>query len=133
MTRRSLRQAVRRRAVARCEYCHFREEHLSLWPFHLDHVVARQHRGREHLANLAWACQRCNLLKGTNLAGVDPDSGQVVPLFNPRTHHWAGHFSVREGRIVGLTATGRATVWLLQMNSEERVSLRTMLQEDGLW
>jgi 5-methylcytosine-specific restriction endonuclease McrA len=133
MTRRTLRSAVRRRANARCEYCHFREEHLPLWPFHLDHVVARQHQGRRGLANLAWACQRCNLLKGTNLSGIDPDSGEVVRLFNPRTDRWDDHFAVRRARIVGTTASGRATVWLLQMNSPQRVSLRTILQQDGLW
>ncbi len=65
---RNLRQLIRERAGARCEYCRFHEEHLSLWPFHLDHIVARQHQGSAGPANLAWACQRCNLLKGTNLA-----------------------------------------------------------------
>ncbi|MBI5384495.1 MAG: HNH endonuclease [Verrucomicrobia bacterium] len=128
-----MRELVRQRAEARCEYCHFREEHLPLWPFHLDHVVARQHRGRKDMANLAWACQRCNLLKGTNLTGVDPDSEKVVSLFHPRVDRWETHFAVRQGRIVGLTEAGRATVWLLQMNAEERVTLRAMLQEDGLW
>ena len=132
MTRRALREAVQRRAQARCEYCHFRETHLPLWPFHLDHVLARQHRGRDSLNNLAWACQRCNLLKGANLTG-DPDSGRVVRLFNPRLSNWSGHFSIGRGRIQGLSASGRATVWLLQMNSEQRVLLRTMLLEDGRW
>lgn len=78
-------------------------------------------------------CQRCNLCKGTNLAGVDPDSGQIAPLFNPRTDSWEVHFALEGPRIVGLTATGRATVWLLQMNTDERVALRVMLLEDGQW
>ena len=91
-----IRQFVRERAESRCEYCRFRERHLPFWPFHLDHIVARQHLGLDDPANLAWACQRCNLRKGTNLTGVDPDSSQIVRLFDPRadpifmrmcTHH----------------------------------------------
>jgi hypothetical protein len=128
-----LRQLVRERAGRRCEYCRFHEEHLPLWPFHLDHVVAQKHRGPANLENLAWACQRCNLCKGTNLTSVDPDSTKVVRLFNPRLDHWEDHF-VKDGpRIVGLTAKGRATVWLLQMNCEERVELRAELIAAGMW
>lgn len=130
---RSLRSQVRQRAEERCEYCGFRESHLPLWAFHLDHIVARQHRGSDSLGNLAWSCHRCNLHKGTNLTGVDPDSERIVRLFNPRTDRWGKHFAIRGGRITGFTATGRATVWLLQMNSDERVTLRTLLLEDGTW
>ena len=129
----SLRQAARARAQRRCEYCGFREEHLPLWPFHLDHVVARQHHGAEHLANLAWSCHRCNLQKGTNLSGVDPDTDEITRLFNPRKQNWPDHFAMKSGRIIGRTPSGRATVWVLQMNTEERIALRLMLQEDGQW
>lgn len=130
---RNLRHVIRERAGERCEYCRFHEHHLPLWPFHLDHVVARQHQGSSDPENLAWSCQRCNLCKGTNLAGVDPDSGQIAPLFNPRTDSWEAHFVLEGPRIVGLTTTGRATVWLLQMNTDERVALRVMLLEDRQW
>ncbi len=129
----SLRKAARARAQRRCEYCGFSEEHLPLWPFHLDHVVAPQHRGAEDLANLAWACHRCNLLKGTNLSGVDPDTNEITLLFNPRKQRWKEHFVLKSGRLAGLTPPGRATVWLLQMNTEERIALRLLLQEDGRW
>ena len=128
-----IRQFVRERAESRCEYCRFRERHLPFWPFHLDHIVARQHLGLDDPANLAWACQRCNLRKGTNLTGVDPDSSQIVRLFDPRADCWEEHFTLRDGRIVGLTPTGRATAWLLQMNVEERIELRSVLMRDGLW
>jgi hypothetical protein len=130
---RGLRQFVRRRAGERCEYCRFRESHLPFWPFHLEHVVARQHRGKETADNLAWACPRCNLLKGTNLTSVDPDSDRVVALFNSRADVWTDHFALRHGRIVGLTPTGRVTVWLLEMNTEERVALRALLLQTGPW
>jgi hypothetical protein len=127
------RQEVRHRAGGRCEYCRFHESHLPLWPFHLDHVQAEQHGGGENPGNLAWSCQRCNLRKGTNLSGVDPDSAAVVQLFHPRQDAWAEHFALRDGRIEGLTPTGRATAWLLQMNAEERVTLRRLLAEAGRW
>lgn len=83
--------------------------------------------------NLAWSCHRCNLLKGTNLAAVDPDSSLVIRLLNPRTDAWNIHFSLRDGRIIGLTPCGRATAWLLQMNTEQRIRLRRMLTEDAQW
>lgn len=110
----ALRQQVRERADRRCEYCRLSEAELSLWPFHLDHIVAGQHFGSATSAeNLAWACQRCNLHKGTNLSAVDPDSTNVVRLFNPRSDRWLEHFQIAAARIEGRTATGRATVWLL--------------------
>src|SRR5439155_20054658 len=98
-----------------------------------DHIVARQHGGSDALTNLAWSCHRCNSLKGTNLVGVDPDSEKIVRLFNPRMDRREKHFNIQDGRIWGLTAVGRATVWLLQMNSRDRVAMRRILMEDGLW
>jgi putative hemolysin len=128
-----LRSFVRNRAGGRCEYCRFPDGQLPWSPFHVDHLVARQHGGGDESNNLAWACARCNSRKGTNLSGVDPDSSEVVRLFHPRSDRWDEHFVLRAGRIVGLTVTGRATVWLLQMNPDDRVALRLALVEDGLW
>jgi hypothetical protein len=128
-----LRQFVRERAGRRCEYCRFHEEHLPLWPFHVDHIIAQQHGGVDDDSNLAWACHRCNLRKGTNLTARDPDSTSVVLLFNPRSEPWNSSFELQQGRIAGRTESGRATAWLLQMNVEERLRLRRMLLEAGLW
>jgi 5-methylcytosine-specific restriction endonuclease McrA len=130
----ALRQQVREQAARRCEYCRLSETDLPLWPFHLDHIVAEQHFGSATTPeNLAWACQRCNLHKGTNLSAVDPDSTNVVRLFNPRSDQWADHFRLADARIEGRTTVGRATAWLLQMNSDERVELRAALQVFGDW
>ncbi len=128
-----LRQWVRERAGRRGEYCRFRNEHLPLWPFHVDHVIAQQHGGSDEETNLAWSCHRCNLRKGTNLSARDPDSASVVLLFNPRLEPWDSNFELQQGRIAGRTAPARATAWLLQMNVEERVRLRRILMEAGLW
>jgi 5-methylcytosine-specific restriction endonuclease McrA len=123
------RQEVRRNAGFQCEYSRLREQDWLFSAFHLDHVVALQHGGSDEPDNLAWSCQQCNLLKGTNLSGIDPDTGAVVSLFHPRKKIWSEHFRTREARIEGLTACGRATVWLLEMNSAERLQLRALVRE----
>jgi 5-methylcytosine-specific restriction endonuclease McrA len=67
------RQLVRRRADERCEYCHLpqsgHEERFSI-----DHVVPRKHGGDDSMDNLALCCLRCNLHKGADLSGIDPNS-----------------------------------------------------------
>jgi hypothetical protein len=81
--------------------------------------------------NLALACQDCNLHKGTNLAGIDPENGQIVPLFNPRSDTWDAHFERRGVRVAGLTPATRATVEVLQMNAAPRLELRAELLSAG--
>jgi 5-methylcytosine-specific restriction endonuclease McrA len=85
-----LEREVRRRAGGRCEYCHFPEAHYTV-PFHIEHIISRQHRGPTAGENLALACMRCNLQKGPNLAGLDPQTNAVVPLFHPRNDVWSDH------------------------------------------
>jgi hypothetical protein len=43
-----------------------------------------QHGGGDDADNLALACPDCNLRKGPNLTGIDPETGAVVRLFHPR-------------------------------------------------
>jgi hypothetical protein len=94
-------------------------------------IIARKHGGADDFENLALACQQCNLHKGTNLTGRDPDTTDVMRLFDPRKDQWAEHF-IRDGpRIAGKTPVGRTTAWVLQMNTDERVELRAMLMELG--
>ena len=129
----ALRRQVRERASQRCEYCQLPDILPALVPFHLEHIVARQHGGSDDYENLAWACHRCNERKGTNLSGVDPDTGQVVRLFHPRTNQWERHFALDGMRVAGLSPAGRATVWLLEMNAERRLALRNFLKSRGLY
>ena len=129
----ALRRTVRERANGRCEYCRLPDQFPALDPFHLEHIVARQHAGPTTPENLAWACHRCNRHKGTNLAGVDPDTQAIVPLFHPRRDVWAEHFALDGIWLRGRTATGRATVWLLQMNAERRLERRAELIKRGLF
>lgn len=122
---------VRQRAGHRCEYCRL-PQHASALRFHIEHIVARQHGGIDDAANLALACPECNFQKGTNLSGIDPDTGTLTPLFHPRRDPWAEHFARDGARIVGKTATGRTTVWLLEMNTGDRLRWRELLHNLGL-
>ena len=91
---------------------------------HVEHIRPRKHGGSDNLDNLALACIDCNLHKGSNVAGYDPETGNLTELFSPRRHLWDEHFE-RQGRlIVGTTPIGRTTVQVLQLNSEKRVQLR---------
>ena len=130
---------VRRRASHRCEYCRIPQAAFPR-PFHLEHVVAKQHGGTTELDNLALACWHCNLKKGPNLTGIDPETGQITHLFHPRKDRWEEHFTVGVGTLLplgieirGLTATGRATVGVLGMNEEMRQMLRYELWCEGMY
>jgi hypothetical protein len=125
------RQIVRQRANHRCEYCRLPQAAAPFFAFHIEHVRARQHGGGDDPYNLALACPDCNRFKGPNLSGIDPDSGQMVPLFNPRAHLWEEHFAFRGVRVIGLTPVGRVTVALLNMNEEARVEMRAELRKHG--
>jgi len=128
------RDRVRRRAQDACEYCQL-PQRASILPHQLDHIIARQHMGSDDESNLCLCCLRCNLKKGSNIASIDPeDQGEycIVALFHPRQQRWREHFQLREdGRIEGLTPAGRATVRLLDCNTEERVQLRSLLMRQG--
>jgi hypothetical protein len=114
------------RAGNRCEYCALPQSGYAA-TFNIDHIIASQHRLNDHAENLAWACPKCNRKKGPNLSGLDPVTGAIVLLFHPRKDHWAEHFRWSGPVIVGLTACGRATVALLDLNHEERIRLRQAL------
>jgi len=125
-----LRQLVRRRAAQRCEYCRLEQQQVPYAFFHIDHIVPRKHGGGDGPDNLALACYHCNLHKGPNLTGIDPDRGEITPLFNPRTEEWERHFALRGTLVIGLTPIGRATVRVLAMNAPDRMQLRAEIQGD---
>ena len=119
------RARVRKRAGNRCEYCQLRQEDSPLAMLHVEHIVPRMHGSSDHLDNLALACIDCNLHKGPNLTGIDPETQQVTELFHPRRHRWEDHFQLRGIYLTGQTAIGRTTVRVLQMNSEDQLALRS--------
>ena len=123
----SLREFVRSRAGGLCEYCRI-SERFTLAEHQLDHVVAMKHGGRTVAGNLALACALCNRFKGSDIASIDPQTGELTPLFHPRIDIWEDHYEFRDGEILGLTVWGRATVFLLRMNRPARVRERQILQ-----
>jgi hypothetical protein len=125
-----LEQTIRQLASDRCEYCRM-PEHGTRLKHVLDHIVARQHGGYTELSNLALCCGRCYQHKGPNLAGIDPESGELVRLFHPRTDTWADHFRYDEAILVGITPLGRATITVLAINLPIRIAARQALIETG--
>src|SRR5438876_12420513 len=99
----ALRRAVWQRAQGRCEYCLIHDAD-SLLPHEPDHVIAVQHGGPTIIENLALACFECNRFKGTNLSSVDPESGEITPLFHPRRDRWPEHFRMEAASIVPMSA-----------------------------
>jgi hypothetical protein len=128
----SRRAIVRDRAHDRCEYCRMPQAGTSL-PHTIDHIRARKHRGGSDVANLCWSCAQCNAAKGPNVAGHDPTTDALVPLFNPRTDDWGVQFVWRGGRLAGLTAVGRATIDVLRINDANRIAHRRLLMRAGIF
>lgn len=126
----ALQQLVWQRAQQRCEYCHFPAD-ISLLPFQIDHIIAEKHGGPTTAENLALSCERCNSHKGPNIAGYL--EGKHVPLFNPRTDHWADHFAWNGPVLVGKTPVGTVTIAVLAINLPYRVALRAALIEEGIF
>lgn len=129
---RTLREIVSERAQGHCEYCQLSPAMVSS-PFQLDHVRAEKHHGPTALANLAWACFRCNSYKGPNVAGYDPDTESLDRLFNPRIDDWDEHYFWDGPLLVGQTAIGRTTIEVLRINLDDRVLHRQSLIEAGLF
>ncbi len=117
---------VRERAGDRCEYCQLPQEDSPLAVLHVEHIVPRIHGGDDDLDNLALACVDCNLHKGTNLTGLDPDTGRVTELFHPRRHRWEDHFEWKGIHLAGRTSVGRTTIRVLQINSDDQLALRSL-------
>jgi hypothetical protein len=116
---------VRERAGHRCEYCRLRQDDSPLAALHVEHIIPKFHGGSDDLDNLALACIDCNLHKGPNLTGFEPETGQVTPLFHPRLHSWEEHFEWHGIYLAGRTAIGRTTIRVLHINSEDQLALRS--------
>jgi 5-methylcytosine-specific restriction endonuclease McrA len=115
---------VRERAGDRCEYCQLEQNDSPLAALHIEHIIPKAHGGTDALDNLGLACIDCNLHKGPNLTGIDPQTKRITQLFHPRRDKWDEHFKWRGKYVMGKTAIGRTTIRVLHMNSEDQLSLR---------
>jgi hypothetical protein len=97
---------------------------------HVDHIDPH---GGDNVYNLCLACWNCNTSKHQATAALDPETQEMVRLFNPRHDEWPEHFEWIDGGIWlrGLTAIGRATIDRLKMNRAVVVIARKRWIEGG--
>jgi hypothetical protein len=102
-------------------------------PLTIEHITPKAKGGNDDNENLWLSCRLCNEKKGMLLEALDPDTGETVPLFNPRAQTWSDHFTWSEdgSRIIPKTAIGRATVDVLSLNDELRVRARAIWVKAG--
>ncbi len=127
-----LRQQVIVQADYRCEYCKT-SSRLTGIPLVMEHILPRSLGGMDDRENLAASCYRCNEFKGAKTHAVDPETGQLVTLFNPRSQTWTDHFTWVNGgtHIAGMTPTAQATVRALRLNNENIIEARAIWIEAG--
>ena len=98
-----VRRRVRKAARDRCGYCLSPQRYVRfahrrpvgtgsrdirltvMGALEIEHIIPRARGGRNDESNLWLSCSLCNRYKGTQTKGIDPVSGVVVALFNPRT------------------------------------------------
>ncbi|MGH9800355.1 MAG: HNH endonuclease [Blastocatellia bacterium] len=114
-----VRRNIASAARYRCGYCLSGQDIMGI-RLHIEHIIPQAHGGPTIAENLWLACPLCNGFKGAQTHAIDPETGDQVPLFNPRTQSWGEHFSWNEDgiEIIGQTPVGRATTRALQLNNE---------------
>jgi len=130
---RALVRAVTERAAGHCEYCRCLTG-FSSDPFAIEHIIPEAQGGATEETNLALSCLGCNSCKGAFVTGHNPVTERDVSLFHPREQRWAAHFAwiADTTQVIGLTATGRATVVRLRLNRFGLVNLRAALRQFGV-
>lgn len=113
----ALRASVAAEARYRCGYCLVREVVVGV-AMEIDHIVPESLGGPTEESNLWLACSSCNDRKNDRIAALDPESGEVVRVFDPRRQKWSEHFrwSASGELMIGRTPVGRATIVLLDLN-----------------
>ena len=89
--------------IARC--CVMKFRHV------FDHIIARQstEAAKSPSPTSPFAAAIVIGIKG-HYAGLDEDTGALVPLFNPRRDVWRDHFRWDGAVLMGITPVGRTTV-----------------------
>ena len=127
-----LRRQVIEEARHRCEYCKT-SSRLTGTPLIIEHIFPKSLGGSDDRSNLAASCYRCNEFKGAKTDAIEPETKQLVPLFNPRTQSWTDHFVCGNGgtQMIGLTPTSKVTVIALRLNNDNLVEARAIWIEFG--
>ncbi|MDX2077514.1 MAG: HNH endonuclease [bacterium] len=121
-----LRQSVFARANGLCEYCLSAQRMIIV--LEIDHILPLSRGGKTELDNLCAVCRPCNGYKRQSIDGLDPETGQKAPLYNPRQDDWNTHFKWDKTgeEIIGLTPIGRATISRLKLNRLALVDSRQL-------
>jgi len=118
----AVQRRIRTQARNRCGYC-LSPQSLVIGTLEIEHLLPQAKGGSDDETNLWLACSVCNKHKSDKTSAADPETGETVPLFNPRTQNWFEHFQwSKDGlRVIGLTSIGRATVEALHLSDDPRV------------
>lgn len=125
-----LRRAFAKRANFVCEYCLIAEED-SYFRHQIEHIISLKHAGSSESENLAFSCVHCNRNKGSDIASISATTQEIVRLFNPRTDRWQIHFRLEGVIIKSNSEIADVTISILQMNSDDRIAERLILQRTG--
>jgi 5-methylcytosine-specific restriction endonuclease McrA len=87
-----IRQQVIVEANFRCEYCRTSSRLIGM-PLVMEHILPKSAGGSDERENLAVSSYRCKEFKGAKTHAIDPQTSQLVPLFNPRQQPWSDHFT----------------------------------------
>jgi HNH endonuclease len=126
--------AVALRASHRCEYCHAPESIFNV-AFEVEHITPESLDGSDDPSYLALSCRVCNLRKSAHVSAIDPHDGKEIPLFHPRRDRFEEHFQIDPdaGTMLGITASGRATIARLDMNSPAQITARLQWIRLGIY
>lgn len=119
-----LHAQIRQRFAYRCAYCGV-HENAAGGELTVDHYRPRSAGGTDDLANLVYACHRCNHYK----ADYWPDESEARAGFlvlHPQKHKLAEHLRENQttGMLEALTVTGAFNIRLLRLNRPPLVAQR---------
>ena len=115
-----------------CAYC-LTANALMPITFECEHIIPRSAGGKTGFENLCLACPMYNRYKSNRQKVPDPQTQAIVSLYHPHLQLWIEHFAWNESytEIIGLTAVGRATIFVLKMNRSELMRVRRMWVKMG--
>jgi len=106
-------------------------EEDAYFRFQVEHIISRKHGGSSQPDNLALACVFCNRYKGSDIASLIAARNELVRFYNPRADRWQEHFRLSGVVIEPLTEIGEATIRILQMNHDDQILERHVLNVRG--
>jgi hypothetical protein len=118
-----LKKLVIRRANNHCEYCQLAQQGQEA-TFHIDHIVPLAGGGETDSENLALACVSCSLRKGAREFVTEEESENATRIYNPRNDIWEEHFKWDGVALKGITAKGKATIKILNLNRPLILAIR---------